>query len=116
MKEDLRSKVIEVLRSIYDPEVPISIWDLGLVEDVRINDEGDVHVRLVLTTPYCPLQIFIVNEITERLRRIEGIRKVHVSISDETWTPLRMSSEGRRKFKEIFGYDIVEEYLRRSSV
>ena len=115
MRDELLKKIIDKLRNIYDPEIPISIWDLGLIEDVNIKD-GIVNVRLVLTTPTCPLQFILVSEIISKIKEVKGVKDVRVTLSNRVWTPLRMSKEGRRRFKELFGYDIVEAYMKSSSV
>lgn len=54
MSSELREKIIEALKNVYDPEIPINIWDLGLVYDVRVDDEGNVYVLMTLTAPGCP--------------------------------------------------------------
>ena len=111
--KNLRDKVIEVLKSIYDPEIPISIYDLGLVYRVDVSDNS-VEIDLTLTSIGCPLAFIMPRYVEESLKKaIPEIKNVKVNlVFDPPWTPLRMTEEGRRKFRELYGYDIVEEWLR----
>lgn len=109
---ELRDKVIEALKNVYDPEIPINIWDLGLVYEVNVI-EGIVHIKMTLTSPICPVAYLVVQQVTEVISRIEGVKDVKVDlVFDPPWDPTRMTEEGRRKFKEIYGYDIVSEFQK----
>ncbi len=117
MSEELKKKVIEVLKNVYDPEIPISVWDLGLIYDVRVNREGTVNIKMTLTAPGCPIANMIVYYVKEAIRSLEGVKDVNIELTfDPPWDPTKMTEEGRRKFKEMFGYDIVEEYRRRLEI
>ncbi len=112
----------EELRKVYDPEIPISVWDLGLIYGVDVDESGNVRIKMTLTAPACPISSFIVYQVQEAVYRalsnVEGVTEVNIDVVfDPPWDPSRMTEEGRRKFKEMFGYDIVEEYEkgRRSS-
>lgn len=94
--EALRPKVVEALETVYDPEIPVSIWELGLVYDVAIAGEGDVGVTMTLTTPHCPEAQFIPAKVEEAVRKVDGVREVKVEIVwDPPWTPERMSEAAR---------------------
>jgi len=117
VSEELKKKVIEVLKNVYDPEIPISVWDLGLIYDVRVNREGTVNIKMTLTAPGCPIANMIVYYVKEAIRSLEGVKDVNIELTfDPPWDPTKMTEEGRRKFKEMFGYDIVEEYRRRLEI
>ena len=117
VKEDLKRKVIEALRNVYDPEIPINVWDLGLIYDLKINDNNVVHIKMTLTAPGCPVANMIVYQVMESVRNVEGVNDVDIDlVFDPPWDPTKMTKEGREKFKEIYGYDIVEEYLRQKSL
>jgi len=110
--EGLRGKVIQVLRNVYDPEIPINIWDLGLIYDVVISN-GVVHIRMTLTSPMCPIAYVIVQQVTDAVSKIEGVKDVKVDlVFDPPWDPTKMTEEGRKLFKKIYGYDIVDEYRK----
>ena len=116
-KEVLKSKVIEALKNVYDPEIPINVWDLGLIYDLSIDDDNVVHLKMTLTAPGCPIANTLVFQVMEAIRSIEGVKDVDIDlVFDPPWDPTRMTKEGREKFKEIYGYDIVEEYLRQKSL
>lgn len=116
-KDELKRRIIELLKNIYDPEIPISVWDLGLIYELSIDDENVVHIKMTLTAPGCPIAGFIVNHIADAVRGIEGVKDVDIKlVFDPPWDPTKMTEEGRRKFKEIYGYDIVEEFLRQKDI
>ncbi|OYT48879.1 MAG: FeS assembly SUF system protein [Desulfurococcales archaeon ex4484_42] len=116
-KDRLRRKVIDVLKNVYDPEIPISVWDLGLIYELNIDDENVVHIKMTLTAPGCPIANFIVNHIADAIRNIEGVKDADIElVFDPPWDPTKMTKEGRKKFKEIYGYDIVEEFLRQKNI
>jgi FeS assembly SUF system protein len=94
---DLRSRVIAVLESCYDPEIPVNIYELGLVYDVDVNEEsGEVKVRMTLTSPACPVAGSLPPEIEAKLRAIEGVQQVRVDVVwDPPWTPEKMSEAAK---------------------
>ncbi|MCD6428980.1 MAG: DUF59 domain-containing protein [Desulfurococcales archaeon] len=110
----LRNKVIEALKNVYDPEIPINIWDLGLVYEVNVSD-GVVRIKMTLTSPTCPIAYVIVQQVTDVVSKIEGVKDVKVDlVFDPPWDPTKMTEEGRKLFKKIYGYDIVEEFSKQS--
>lgn len=114
MTEELKKKVIEELKKVYDPEIPIDVWNLGLIYDLKVDDEGYVKVRMTMTVPGCPMVYMILDQVKMALQAIEGIKKVDVELAwDPPWTPEKMTKEGRKIFKAVYGYDIVEDWLRR---
>ncbi len=111
--EDLKAKIIEALRQVYDPEIPIDVWDLGLIYDLKVSEEGNVFIRMTLTTPGCPIAGIIQNQVYDVISSIEGVKDVKVElVFDPPWTPERITEEGREAFKQIFGYDIVEAWRK----
>ena len=93
----LRERVEDVLRSVYDPEIPVSIYELGLVYDIDITDDGVVRIEMTLTAPSCPVAGVIPGEVEAKLRAIEGVHPdAEVkSIWDPPWDPSRMSEAAR---------------------
>ncbi|RLG87288.1 MAG: FeS assembly SUF system protein [Thermoprotei archaeon] len=111
--EELRKKVIEVLKDIYDPEIPINIYDLGLVYRVEVRN-GSVELDITLTSMGCPLALVLPRHIEENVKsKIPEVKEVKVNlVFNPPWTPLKMTEEGRKRFKELYGYDIVEEWTK----
>ncbi|GIX16647.1 MAG: hypothetical protein KatS3mg119_0833 [Rhodothalassiaceae bacterium] len=94
--DELKERIIAALRQIYDPEIPVNIYDLGLVYDVTVSDEGDVKVIMTLTTPHCPVAESMPYEVEARLLGVEGVRDVEVHLVwDPPWDMSRMSDEAR---------------------
>ncbi len=93
----LEQKVIEALRTVYDPEIPVNIYELGLVYNIDVDPEqGRVEVAMTLTTPNCPVAGSMPAAVEERLRMIEELREVRVNLVwDPPWTPERMSEAAR---------------------
>ena len=115
--DKLRSKVIEALKQVYDPEIPINIWDLGLIYDLKIDEKSIVHIKMTLTAPGCPVANVILYQVLDAVQNVEGVKDAEIDlVYDPPWDPTKMTEEGRNKFKEIYGYDIVEEYLRRKQL
>lgn len=94
--EELGGEVIKVLKTIYDPEIPVDIYELGLVYDVQLSDEGEAKVLMTLTTPNCPVAESLPNEVQEKVGEIEGVVKASVEITFEpAWTKDMMSEEAK---------------------
>jgi FeS assembly SUF system protein len=94
--DDLKEKVIDKLQTIFDPEIPVSIYELGLIYEINILPINNVQVVMTLTAPGCPAAQSLPVEVDQKLREIEGVNDVHVAI---TWTPAwdksRMSEVAR---------------------
>ena len=93
---DLQEAVIEALKSIYDPEIPVNIYELGLIYDVRVDADGDAVIDMTLTTPNCPVAESMPGEVEMRVLSVPGIRDVEVKLVWEpAWDPSKMSDEAR---------------------
>jgi len=110
-----KEKVVEALRKVYDPEIPVNVYDLGLVYDIGIEG-GKVRIKMTLTAPGCPLGIYLPAMVEDAVRRgVPGVEDVEVEVVwDPPWTPLRITEEGRERLKQLYGIDIVEEWLKRT--
>lgn len=94
--ESLRENVIEVLRSIFDPEIPVNIYELGLVYGIEIDDENHVKVRMTLTSPMCPVAESLPPEVEQKVRQIPGVAHAEVDLTWEpTWNPSMMSEAAK---------------------
>jgi FeS assembly SUF system protein len=93
---DLQAAVVEVLKSIYDPEIPVDIYELGLIYDVDVSEDGDATVTMTLTTPHCPVAESLPNEVELRVLSVPGIRDAVVNLVwDPPWDPSKMTDEAR---------------------
>ncbi len=112
-KEEVVKEIISKLKNVYDPEIPINVWDLGLIYDIKVDDEGRVNLKMTLTAPGCPIANLIVQQVAAAVQGVKGVKEINVDVVfDPPWDPSRMTKEGREKFKQIYGYDIVEAYKK----
>jgi metal-sulfur cluster biosynthetic enzyme len=109
---DKAQKVVEVLRQVYDPEIPINVYDLGLIRRVWLED-GVLKIVMTLTAVGCPVAGNVAQEVGYAVQSVVPEAKdVEVEIDFERpWDPTQMTPQGREMFKAIYGYDIVEQYL-----
>jgi FeS assembly SUF system protein len=92
----LYEAVIEALKDIFDPEIPVNIYDLGLIYGVDVSSEADVAITMTLTTPHCPVAESMPGEIELRIGSVPGVRDAQVNITwDPPWDPSKMSDEAR---------------------
>jgi FeS assembly SUF system protein len=89
---DLKEKVIAVLKTIYDPEIPVDIWELGLIYDLKIFPINNVYVQMTLTSPNCPSAEQIPQEVKDKIKAIEGVNDVELELTfDPPYTTDMMS-------------------------
>ena len=87
--------VMKALKECYDPEIPVNVWDLGLIYDVAV-DGDKVHVKMTLTARGCPMHSFISQEVKEKLQTVSGVKEATVEVVwDPPWSPDKMSPEAR---------------------
>ena len=92
----LRPKIIDAICSVYDPEIPVSIWELGLVYSIDIDQQRRVHIQMTLTAPACPSAQSLPVEVEEKVRQVEGVADVFVeTVWEPAWSPDRMSDAAR---------------------
>jgi FeS assembly SUF system protein len=93
----LKDRVIDVLKSCYDPEIPVDIYELGLIYDVDTDDEaGKVAIRMTLTSPMCPVAEILPPEVESKVRALEGVNEATVEVTWEPpWNPGMMSEAAR---------------------
>jgi FeS assembly SUF system protein len=93
---ELEPKVVAMLKTVYDPEIPVNIHELGLIYDVEISPEGEVLVKMTLTAPGCPVAGSLPLEVEAKIRGIEGVRSARVELVwDPMWNPSMMSEAAK---------------------
>jgi FeS assembly SUF system protein len=80
----MKDAVVEALRTVYDPEIPVNIYDIGLIYDIEVGDDGDARIVMTLTSPMCPVAESLPPEVESTVARVEGVRSVTVEV---TWDP-----------------------------
>lgn len=94
--EAIKKKVIEVLKTCYDPEIPVDIYELGLVYDVDVDDDGAVSIKMTLTSPACPVAESLPPQVQDRVAVVDGVKSARVEVTWEPpWTPEMMSEAAR---------------------
>lgn len=95
-EKSLYDDVITALKTVYDPEIPVNIYELGLVYDVHIDEEGSVAIIMTLTAPNCPVAEFIPLQVESRIKAVPDVKSVNVEmVFDPPWTPDRMSEAAK---------------------
>lgn len=95
-------RVIEVLKEVFDPEMPVDVYNFGLVYDVQVSDDDDVRIQMTLTSESCPSARQIPEDIKKKVLQLPGARSCDVEVVwDPRWTPQRITAQGR----ELLGLD-----------
>ena len=93
---DIESDIVVELRTVFDPEVPVNVYDLGLINDVDVQDDGKVDITMTLTAPNCPVADDVVQEVKTAVGSVEGVTGVEVKlVFDPPWDQSRMSEEAK---------------------
>ena len=94
--QEIGDKIVGVLKTIYDPEIPVDIYELGLIYDVFVNEDLEVKILMTLTTPNCPVAETLPLEVEEKVKTLEEVKGAEVEITfDPTWTQDMMSEEAK---------------------
>ncbi len=93
---ELKNAVIDALKDIYDPEIPVNIYEIGLVYEVEVDQDGHVRVEMTLTSPMCPVAESLPPEVREKVAAVEGVTSAQVEVVwDPPWDPDMMSEAAR---------------------
>ncbi len=93
---EVKMETIEVLKGCYDPEIPVNIWELGLIYEVNVSPELNVHVLMTLTSPFCPVAQSLPEEVKQKILEIEGVKEAEVEVTFEPrWTQDKMSESAK---------------------
>lgn len=94
--EALGKKIVRVLKTIFDPEIPVDIYELGLIYDVFVNEDNDVKILMTLTTPNCPVAESLPQEVKEKVRELDEVNEVELELTfDPPWTRDLISEEAK---------------------
>ena len=95
-KTIIEAQIVEMLRSCFDPEIPVNIYDLGLIYGIVVGDTGIANIKMTLTSPYCPAAQTIPVEVANKVKKVQGVVEVVVDIVwDPTWNPSMMTEAAR---------------------
>ena len=95
-KKELENRIIEVIKTIYDPEIPVNIYELGLIYDVNVNDENMVKILMTLTTPNCPVAESLPQEVKDKVKSLDQVSDVELEMTfDPPWNKELMSDEAK---------------------
>jgi len=101
----LREEIVEAIRTIKDPEIPVNIYDLGLIYGIEIDDACNVKIMMTLTTPNCPVADALPSSVKEKVRSLAGVGEVNVEMTWEPqWTPEKMTPEAKSAM-DLMGID-----------
>ncbi len=91
-----KDEIVTVLKECYDPEIPINIWDLGLVYDINVQDDGNIGIKMTLTAPGCMMGGMISEEVKSKVKAMNGVKDAKVELVwDPPWSPDKMSEEAK---------------------
>ena len=95
-KLQIQERIVDVLKTVYDPEIPVDIWNLGMIYKIEGNDEGTVDLDMTFTAPNCPAADFIVEDVRTKLESVEGVKAANINLVFEpVWDQSMMSEEAK---------------------
>jgi len=94
--DEIRAQVVEAIRSVFDPEIPVNIYELGLIYDIQVDPTGAVGIQMTLTSPNCPSAAYLPVEVETKARAVPGVASAKVEVVwDPPWDPTRMSDAAK---------------------
>ena len=98
MSEKLENEIVEAIKKVYDPEIPVNIYELGLIYKIDIQEDGNVEITMTLTSPFCPVAGSLPKEVAARASEVNGVKKANVELVFEpAWSMDLMSDEAKLK-------------------
>ena len=95
-KTKIEERIVDVLKTVYDPEIPVNIYDLGLIYKIDVKDDNDVDIDMTFTAPSCPAADFILEDVRQKVDSLEGVKNAVVNLVFEpTWDQSMMTEEAR---------------------
>ncbi len=94
--EAVKEEIVKALKTVYDPEIPVDIYELGLIYDIKVKEDGNTYVQMTLTAPNCPAAGILPGQVESSARSVEGVYDVELDlVFDPPWTPERMSEAAK---------------------
>ena len=95
-KTRIEERIVDVLKTVYDPEIPVDIWKLGMIYKVDVQEDGNVDVDMTFTAPSCPAADFILEDVRTKIESVEGVKCANINlVFDPVWDQSMMSEEAR---------------------
>lgn len=95
-KTKIEGRIVDVLKTVYDPEIPVNIWDLGMIYKIDVKEDGNVDVDMTFTAPSCPAADFILEDVRTKVDSVEGVKSANINLVFEPmWDQSMMSEEAR---------------------
>ena len=95
-KTMIEGRIVDVIKTVYDPEIPVNVYDLGMIYKIDVRDDGSVDVDMTFTAPNCPAADFILEDVRTKIESVEGVTSVNVNlVFDPAWDQSMMSEEAR---------------------
>lgn len=95
-KTQIEERIVDVLKTVYDPEIPVNIWDLGMIYKIDVKEDGNVDLDMTFTAPSCPAADFILEDVRTKVDSVEGVKSANVNLVFEpVWDQSMMSEEAR---------------------
>lgn len=95
-KLQIQERIVDVLKTVYDPEIPVDIWNLGMIYKIEVNDDGTVDLDMTFTAPNCPAADFIVEDVRTKLESVEGVKAANINlVLEPVWDQSMMSEEAK---------------------
>ena len=95
-KMQIEEKIVDVLKTVYDPEIPVNIYDLGMIYKIDVDEKGNLDMDMTFTAPSCPAADFILEDVRTKVESVEGIKSANINlVFDPAWDQSMMSEEAR---------------------
>ena len=95
-KTQIEERIVEVLKTVYDPEIPVNVYDLGLIYKIDLKEDGDLDMDMTLTAPACPAADFIMEDVRQKVESVTGVNSANINLVFEpVWDQSMMSQEAR---------------------
>ncbi|MCH3995106.1 iron-sulfur cluster assembly protein [Prevotella cerevisiae] len=97
-KTKIEERIVDILKTVYDPEIPVNIWDLGMIYKIDVKDDATVNIDMTFTAPSCPAADFILEDVRTKVESVEGVKSANVNLVFEpAWDQSMMSEEAKEE-------------------
>ena len=93
---EIEGKIVEALKKVYDPEIPVNVYDLGLIYEIDVNDQQEANIDMTLTAPNCPVVDILIMDVETAVQAVDGVEKVNINlVFDPPWDKSKLSEEAK---------------------